>query len=113
MTKIILFKKNNLTYGFEISGHTGFAEIGKDIVCASISSISQSVIMGILNVLKIKAVVKKDEKKGFLKIELPKNLDPILIQKAQILFDTFEVSIKDLMTGYSNYIKLEEREYDY
>ena len=42
---------------FVISGHAGYAESGKDIVCASVSSAVQMAINGITEVVKINCEV--------------------------------------------------------
>lgn len=39
MTKIEISKKENV-YELSLNGHSGYAEYGKDIVCASISTLS-------------------------------------------------------------------------
>ena len=75
MTKIKIFKKNNVIIGFEISGHSGYSEYGSDIVCASISSISQACALGLKEVLGIELKMNINEDKGYLKIELPNNLN--------------------------------------
>lgn len=41
-----------------VSGHAGFAEYGKDIVCAAVTSAVQLTINGITEILKIPADVK-------------------------------------------------------
>ena len=107
MTKIKLFKSDNMFTGFEVSGHSGYADYGKDIVCASISSIVQSCALGIIKVLSINAKLDKDDNRGFLKLESPKNLSKELMDKTQLLIKTMQLSIEDLLTGYSKYIKME------
>ena len=107
MTKIKFFKNNDIFTGFEISGHSGYAEEGKDIVCASISSISQSCALGLKKVLNINIEMKINENRGYLKIELPNNLNKDLIDKSQILLNTMYLSIEDLLSGYSKYISME------
>ena len=37
MTNITFYKTNNSFVGFRVSGHSGYAEEGSDIVCAGIS----------------------------------------------------------------------------
>lgn len=39
MIKVILKRKSDLYESISISGHANFADFGKDIVCASVSSI--------------------------------------------------------------------------
>ena len=38
MIRATFYKKGNKSCGFEISGHSGYAEQGSDIICASVSS---------------------------------------------------------------------------
>jgi len=107
MTKIKIFKNNDIYTGFECSGHAGYAKAGKDIVCASISTLSQSLCMGIMQVLQIPAKLIRDDESGYIKLEMPDNLSNDLLAKVNVLFQTFEISIIDLLEGYKKYIKLE------
>ena len=107
MTKFKFFKNDNNFVGFECSGHTGYEEYGKDVLCATISGISQSVVLGLTKVLNINVDMKKDDKKGHLKVELPSDLSLDKMQSAQVLICTLYESVKDLMIGYSSYISME------
>ena len=51
------FKKDGKFNGFSIKGHSGFADSGEDIVCASVSSAVQLVCNTITESFKIKADV--------------------------------------------------------
>ena len=106
MTNIKIFKKNSNIVAFEISGHTMYGSKGKDILCASISSISQSACIGINEVLKLNAVININDKKGYLKLTLPK-LNDFQMEKAQIVLKTMEESLKNLCFSYGDYIKME------
>lgn len=109
MTDIKIYKKDNKYFKIEATGHTGYDESGKDILCASISSILQSGALGLKKVLnlKVKIVNKID---GYILIELPVNQD---LEKAQVIMLTMLESLKDLQNGYSDYIKLEVIDYVY
>ena len=107
MTNIVINYKNNNIVSFEISGHTGYEDYGKDILCASISSISQSAVLGITKDLNIKATVQKNDKKGYLKMVLPKDITNEQLKDCQILLKTMEQSLKDLLFDYGEYINLE------
>ena len=41
MVRAVFYRNNGKFVGFKISGHTGYAERGKDIVCAAVSSAVQ------------------------------------------------------------------------
>ena len=107
MTKFKFFKNDNNFVGFECSGHTGYDDYGKDILCATISGITQSVVLGLTKVLNIKIGLKRNDKKGHLKVELPKDISLQDLQSAQVLLSTLFESIQDLIIGYSSYISME------
>ena len=107
MTKIKFFKSNDQFIGLECMGHTGYAEYDKDVLCASLSGIIQSGILGFDKVLGIKGTMSRRDKDGYIKYELPKNLDAKKLEDSQIIFKTIYESIKDLISGYSQYISME------
>ena len=107
MTKIKFFKNGNIYTGYECSGHTGYAEFGKDILCASISSLAQSCLLGLNKVLKINTITKRNDKNGYIKVELPKSINSEKLSQAQVLLNTLKLSLEDLQLEYSKYISME------
>lgn len=121
MIKVKILEDNDLKLGFKISGHAlSSAERKKsgdayDLICNSISVLSQSVIIGIVEVLGID--VKYEITDGFLHINLS-NIEIQDIEKCQVLLKTFEKSLESLMEsiklGFGNknsdYIKLLKEE---
>ena len=63
MTKATFYFDGNVPYGFLISGHSGFAESGEDIVCASVSSAAYMVANTITEILKADAEIAVDDGK--------------------------------------------------
>ena len=47
MVKITFFKRDGIYYGFRETGHAGYDEAGKDIVCAAVSAMTMLVINAI------------------------------------------------------------------
>ncbi len=105
MTKIQITKNNGTILGFVVSGHSGYAGEGSDIVCAAISSLSQMVCVGLENVLSLKPIIKIENNNAYLSCFLSNDLTKEQMQKAQILFMTFEESVKCLLCGNKNYKK--------
>ena len=66
MTKIEIFKQKGNIKGYVISGHSGYAEEGSDIVCSAVSSLSQMVCVGLENVLNLNPIIKIENKNAFL-----------------------------------------------
>ena len=44
MTHVVFYKSGNTFWGFDVEGHSGFADAGEDIVCAAISSMTMLVV---------------------------------------------------------------------
>ena len=63
MTKATFYFDGNVPYGFLISGHSGFAENGEDIVCASVSSVAYMVANTITEILKVNAEIEVNDEK--------------------------------------------------
>ena len=113
MIKIIFYKKNNKYVGFECSGHAHFADYGNDVICASVSSITQTACLGFLKVLKLKVNMVKDDNKGYLKLVTPKCLSEEDEKSCNLILNVAFVALKDLESGYSKHIKIEEKSYVY
>lgn len=97
MIEIRIKSKNDNIMSFRINNH---ALIGReailagdayDMVCNSVSVLSQSVVIGLDEVMKLN--VNYEIKDGFLAIDL-KGFTPDEIEQAQVLLKTFEKSIE-------------------
>ena len=107
MTDVKIKQKNGEIISFSVIGHSGFGQEGYDIVCASISTIAQSTILGIQDVLGIKCNTKINEKTPLLSFEFFKNTSPLDVKKCQVLLSTFKLSVENLSKQYKKYISLE------
>ena len=110
MTKITLYKFKNFIIGFEVSGHSGYDDFGRDIVCSAVSTSSQQTVVGIKDVLNIKSDLRIDEKKAVLMFMLSKSIEESEIEKAQVFFETFRRTICDIEKQFKKYVKLEVKD---
>ena len=107
MTDIKITKKGNSIVEVEAEGHTGYGEAGEDIVCAAVSTLLQSALLGLLQVVGINVKFSVDEEKGSLRFTLPQNLSPHERHDADVVLNTMLCGIQDIYTEYSDYINLE------
>ena len=107
MTKIKIYRQNEIIVGFESGGHSGYAEYGSDIVCSAISSILLTTVLGLKNVVKAGVNISRDDNKGYLKVILKEN-DNNKIKNTQIVFDTMLLGLKEVEKSYKKYLKLED-----
>ena len=107
MTKVTILKKNFKIFEVECDGHTNYGEKGEDIVCASLSSIVQTAVLGLLMVCFVELDMKRDDDKGYLKFTLPEKLSNEQRTKVSAVLDTMFCGIAELNETFSDYIELE------
>ena len=100
MINVKILKRKDLSLGFKIEGHAlSSEELRKsgdayDLICNSLSVLSQSILIGITEVLKVE--VKYEIHDGFLDINLS-DLKEDDIEACQVLLLTFEKSLISLV----------------
>lgn len=107
MTTVKVEKKEGHVVYLSASGHTGFAEEGSDIVCAALSSIIQTAVMGLGKVAKIeKYSYYFAETEGYMEVRIG-DLNAEERHDADVIMDVLLCGIADLADGYPKFIKLE------
>ena len=74
MTKVTIFKQQGLYKGFEVSGHSGYADAGEDIVCAAISALTINCINSIETFTNDEFLLDTDEEAGLIRLIFHINL---------------------------------------
>ena len=91
MTKCEFFRDQERITGFSISGHSGYAEAGSDIVCAAISAVVTMAEATINEVCGAKAKVRVKEADARITLTLPAVCEE-------------EDTIQDVLTGLMLYL---------
>ena len=100
MIEVKILRKKDLVVGFKINGHAlSRSEINKtgneyDLVCNSVSVLSQGTLIGIAEVLKLNC--KYEIKDGYLNLDV-QGLKDNEIENCQVLFLTFEKSLESMI----------------
>ena len=114
MIRVKIFRgENNYIKKYTISGHANFDDHGKDIVCAAISVLSQTVLLSLVEVCGLEEESIEytiDEKIGFLDVNLPRNIENEILEKTQIVLNTLVVGINSVIESYPKYVTLQNRE---
>lgn len=108
MTGITVLYHNGRIVGFEAKGHSGYAEHGEDIVCAAVSALTQTAVIGISELTECPA--KTDISDGKLLLKLDHSVECKDFEKAQLILGTMLLGLRSIEQEYSNYLKLKERE---
>jgi len=107
MTRIQIFRSGGKITGFEAKGHSGYADEGSDIVCSAISVLTQSAVMGLIDVAAIPAEYSVED--GSLSCDLPK-LNAEERKKADMILETMLLGLRSIQEDYHGYLKITERE---
>ena len=99
MIKINVKKEKDVVNYIKISGHSGYAESGYDIVCASVSSIAITTVNALLSINEDCLVYSESD--GLLEIEF--KIHDEIINK---LIDNMLFLLEDLSKQYNKNIKI-------
>jgi len=100
-------KNKNITR-FSVKGHANAGKYGNDIVCASISILSQTTVLALHELLDLEINYEMED--GWLYCELPPNIDRCLREKANIILNTMVLGVSGTIQLYSEFIEIIDKE---
>ena len=106
MTKCEFFTENDRITGFSVSGHSGYAEAGSDIVCAAISAVVTMAEATINDVCGAKAKVRVKEEDARITLMLPASCDEE--ETVQAVLSGMLVTLLSFKEDYPDYIEVLE-----
>ena len=106
MIRCEFFTEDERITGFSVSGHSGYAEAGKDIVCAAISAIVTMAEATINDVCGAKAKVRVKEEDARITLMLPASCDEE--ETVQAVLSGLLVTLLSFKEDYPDYIEVLE-----
>ena len=106
MTRCEFFTENDRITGFSVSGHSGYAEAGSDIVCAAISAIVTMAEATINEVCGAKAKVRVKDEQARITLTLPTSCDEE--EAVQAVLSGMMLTLLSLREDYPDYIEVLE-----
>ena len=106
MTKCEFFTQDDRITGFSVSGHSGYAENGADIVCAAISAVVTMAEATINDVCGAKAKVRVKEEDARVTLTLPASCDEE--ESVQAVLAGMLITLCSLRDDYPDYIEVLE-----
>ena len=106
MTRCEFFTENDRITGFTISGHSGYAEAGSDIVCAAVSAIVTMAEATINDVCGAKAKVRVKEEDARITLTLPASCDEE--ESVQAVLAGMMITLCNMRDEYPDYIEVLE-----
>ena len=106
MTRCEFTRENERITRFSVSGHSGYAEAGSDIVCAAISAVVTMAEATINDVCGAKAKVRVKEEDARITLTLPATCEEE--EAIQAVLAGMMVYLCNLRDDYSDYIEVLE-----
>ena len=106
MTRCEFFTEGDRITGFSISGHSGYAENGQDIVCAAISAVVTMAEATINDVCGAKAKVRVKDDQARVTLTLPASCDEE--ETVQAVLSGLLLTLINLREDYEDYIEVLE-----
>ena len=106
MTRCEFFTENERITGFSVSGHSGYAEAGSDIVCAAISAAVAMAETTINDVCGGKAKVRVKAEAARITLTLPTSCDEE--ETVQAVLSGLLLTLISLREDYPDYIEVLE-----
>ena len=106
MTKCEFFRENERITGFTVSGHSGYAEEGSDIVCAAISAVVTMAETTINDVCGAKAKVRVKNEDARVTLMLPTSCDEE--ESVQAVLAGMMLTLCSMRDDYPDYIEVLE-----
>lgn len=104
MTEVTFHSDGNRLLGFQVEGHSGYAEEGADIVCAAVTAVVSLTECAINDVLGLEAAVKVRQETAFISLKLPGGLSESIDETCQTLLAAMMLYLAKLSEDYPNNI---------
>jgi uncharacterized protein YsxB (DUF464 family) len=111
MIRIEFLKSPQGWHGFRAQGHSGYADQGQDIVCAAVSALTQTAVLGLTEVVGVPCQVVVSEEDGLLECLLPRELPHDQWQRSQLILGVLFTGLKATEKEYKRYVRVKEVPY--
>ena len=106
MTKCEFFMEEDRITGFSVSGHSGYADAGQDIVCAAISAVVTMAEATINDICGAKAKVRVKDADARITLTLPASCDEE--ETVQAVLAGMMLTLCNMRDDYPDYIEVLE-----
>ena len=94
--------------GFHVTGHAECGAYGEDLVCAAVSAIVQTAILGITDVLELESGISVEDGDAYCIID--QNAPQLKKDQASVIFRTMETGIRSIQSSHPGTLKIRNKE---
>lgn len=104
MVNVTIFKKDINYVGYELTGHSEFADRGLDIVCAGISTLAQTTLIAISNLVTENVIYHVES--GYLKVDYPRDLNDKQRADVNLLTEAMNLGLREIEKQYVEHVQI-------
>lgn len=101
MIDVFIRKSGDHYTKLRIEGHAGYAERGKDIVCASVSALTITLENSLGSLSDVPIMTAQ-----YINEEYPSIVIPVPSDKTDLLIEAYKIGIEGVQEAYPDYVKL-------
>lgn len=92
-------KEKNII-GYTMEGHSGYSDEGSDIICAAVSALAQTALLGLLKQAPDSVAYDMDD--GYLSVKLDRTSGA-----CQVILETMVLGLQEIAKQYDTYVMLQ------
>lgn len=104
MIHVTFLRSQGRLVGFDCTGHADYAEAGQDIVCSAVSALTQTAVLGLVEVAHIPAGYSISED-GSLHCVIGRDTTDAQGDEAALLLNTLSAGLHAVDESYPGYLK--------
>lgn len=108
MVHVTFFFSDSTCIGFDVCGHAKQAEYGQDIVCAAISALCQTTLLGLVHCVHLAPPHQIDDN-GEMTLRLPAEMTHRQREDALLLLLTLKEGMMSIQSGYPAYLQVSDQ----
>lgn len=108
MIKVDFYWDQGHIKGFVAQGHALAAPRGEDLVCAAVSALTQTALLG-LEAFLSKKPLWQIKPEGYLACWLPDDLATAELEKAELIIKTLKLGIEAIAENHSRHLQVRKR----
>jgi uncharacterized protein YsxB (DUF464 family) len=109
MIDVIITRNSEGSIGsIEISGHSGYAEAGSDIICSAVAATAYTAAGALESLAGLSGCHTEGD--GYMLIRLPEKMDEKQRSIASIIMETAAIGFRQIGFSYTAYVSVKDEE---
>ncbi|HBK68030.1 MAG TPA: ribosomal-processing cysteine protease Prp [Firmicutes bacterium] len=110
MTSVQFLTSDGHFIGFTAKGHTNYASVGKDIVCAGVSTLVQTTVLGLEQLVGLKLRLKQEKGSGYFSCLILQETDQEKLCQANFILNLMYLGLQQIAGEYQKYVEISIKE---